>query len=377
MIVKTKLFSNPVDAANRTTLALKQAFYFFDSKYRVFEKSKANSRFESHSRKHIYSVSLEAMSEVQKIAKNFGVSNKYELIALRNLAGLTGLTHDLVRDASETNDIRKSGGFLTAKALITLRKNSRKNESGFHYLSNNEFNAVINAIKLHEREHNSLSNRNKLVFSRGNSKNHLLTKLLFYSLVWGDSICEGMGPIVVKRRAQFVSGERHDNPKDLGNYSKKLQLKFGLTSHQTRKLVWILEALKRIHDLNAVSSFPKEMRKSILPLRKFEEDVYFSLMKDLGFKNEKSLLLFGLKTGYPGLNAKKIIKDLANYSSEEQIKQITSKKASEAAQFVLRFVVPNEFSFSKGVFTRYWLKKIKQKESKDPILLLHNIIKRL
>jgi len=217
-----------------------------------------------------------------------------------------------------------------------------------------------------------------------------LEKILLLALTWGDKGLEGLGPKVVKRRAEFVAGERHDSDEELKPFVEKLK-KDGVSEETSRKLVFLLESLRRIRGLKAASDYPEELKSEVDKLRELEEDVYYSLLKHIsllkGFKldsketkldSEEKLLEFGLKHGYPGLEkVKEKIKRNIPSESEKVLSGISEEKARAAADLVLHYAKPNTFSKPSGRHAEEWISKIEAELKRDPRNEFEKLVKRL
>ena len=391
------VFENPREARERTSKALKQCFEYFNKAYEMLEK---RGRSAAHGREHVYPAALEAMRIARENASKQGLSEDCQ-VALANLAAITGMVHDLIRRVGETgktglSSLEQSDGFKTAKLLETRRKawlkqiregKIKRDETGLTLLEDREFNAIIKAIRDNELELESVK---KKLDSKPENVDEKLEKILLLALTWGDKGLEGLGPKVVKRRAEFVAGERHDSDEELKPFVEKLK-KDGVSEETSRKLVFLLESLRRIRGLKAASDYPEELKSEVDKLRELEEDVYYSLLKHIsllkGFKldsketkldSEEKLLEFGLKHGYPGLEkVKEKIKRNIPSESEKVLSGISEEKARAAADLVLHYAKPNTFSKPSGRHAEEWISKIEAELKRDPRNEFEKLVKRL
>ncbi len=373
------VFENPREVRERTTKALKHCFEYFNKAYDLLETRKG--RKPAHARDHVYPAALEAMRVAEENARKQGLDVD-SAIALANLAGITGMVHDLIRRAGEAgktglSDLAQSDGFRTARSLEASRqhwlKRTRergvKDITGLTLLKDDEFGAIIKAIRDNEFTLKEIGNKLE--------SKPKLEKILLLALTWGDKGPEGLGAKVVKRRAEFVAGDRHDSDEEMKPFVKKLS-EGGRGVAETKKLAFLLESLRRIRALKVVSDYPPDLRPEVNRLRKLEEDVYYSLIKHFGFKSEKELLEFGLKYGYPGLKEKKAeIEKNISAESEKTIAGTSKEKADEAAQLVLHYAHPQLYAKPSGEHANKWISEIDAESKRKPREEFEKLVKRL
>lgn len=249
-----------------------------------------------------------------------------------------------------------------------MKGKSRKT-TGLTLLNDVEFRAVARAIEDNEL---TLKEIGEKLESRP-----LMEKILLLALTWGDQGVEGLGAKVVKRRAEYVAGERHDSDEEMKPFVKRLSEE-GRGVAETKKLAFLLESLRRIRALKVVAEYPSDLRSEVNRLRKLEVDVYYSLIKHFNFKSEKELLEFGLKYGYPGLKAKKTeLEKNTTAESEKIIAGISKEKADEAAQLVLHYAHPDRYVKPSGVHAAKWISEIDLEARRKPREEFEKIVSRI
>lgn len=360
-----------------SAIALKGVHEYVLPLYRQQEQS--GQRGKAHNAQHQYAVAFNAAQRAEALAQQHGLSAA-EREHVVNLAWLMGITHDLVRNPAEkakSTEARlgDTDGFATTLELWHS-KQGRGNEKLREALSHLEKRDVASigwAILENERPNEQVAEKIRSAYKKGSVQHAILLD----ALTFGDKAAQGTGPTVVKRRAEFVSGERHDNPEDLAQYAHNV-----LSSEQgrdkaidseskTRLLVYVLESLLRIHGLKPVSGFPEGMRQAVQEKRSMENEVYFGVLKHLGFTSENELLKFGLTTGYPNLEANKktIERELASSKSENVLKKLSKAAATQAAKLVLSFAyaqVTQKFEKATGAHASRWMQQIEEESKAKP-----------
>ncbi len=380
------VFENPSEARKRTTKALKKVFSYFNKAYDTLEKS--GGREPAHARDHVYPAALEAMRVAEENARKQRL-NSDSVKALANLAGIAAIVHDLIRRAGETGKtglsaLSQSDGFKTVRLLEKRRSawlkqiregKIKEDETGLTFLTDSEFNAITKAIQDNELSLEKI--REKLE----DENKPLLEKIVLLGLTWGDKGPEGLGATVVKRRAEFVAGKRHDTDLEMKPFVEKLlgmreERKF--TVADTKKLAFLLESLLRIRAKKTASDYPPELVSEVNRMRKMEEDVYYSLIKHFNFESEDELLEFGLNHGYPGLEEfSEKIKENIPKDSKKMISSISKEKANQAAQLVLHYAHPDVYAKPSGEYAGKWVSEIEAESKRKAREEFEKIVNRL
>ncbi len=362
----------------RTGNALSTAFGLFDEYYQAHKAADGSA----HGRKHVYSV---AMNAVELIGKVYKGDAGLPVESLQHVVAICAMAHDFVRNPAEKGKaegrLEESDGYLTANALEVIRKadlESGNNRYGLATLADAEFDAVQFAIRENE---NPLS---KTKATLADVKISPLKRYMLLGLTWGDKGTEGLGARVIKRRAEFVSGERcsklEGKSGDLVDYIASVEMvsedhrKIPLADmpKRARALVFALESLRRTRAGKVETDYPEDLQKEVRRLRELEYDVFWSAASYLGFKGEADLLKFGLDTGYPGF-AKEREKIEGNMRRSEF--GIDQGKGEEAAALINYYT---EMWRAKalgspmpvppgGDHVRLWMSQIAAAENVEPI----------
>lgn len=106
-----------------------------------------------------------------------------------------------------------------------------------------------------------------------------------------------------------------------------------------------------------------------------ESQVYYGVIKSLGFTSEHGLMTFGLRTGYPNLaeNREKILQELKCASSTPQIGYMAETIADDAARLVLNYAraqVGQPALAKGGGHYQNWMRRIAAESRIDPVAAL-------
>ena len=238
------------------------------------------------------------------------------------LAAVTGLLHDFVRSPREVEG--RSDGMVTADLLKYMvfgkhkqhedhiREHSRleslypeemKILRTFLQSIETEIVDIADAIALNERGVFEII-RAIIAFK---TQGRMLDALIQEALLYGDQGVEGVGPSVVVRRAQFVSGERAENPEDVGAMRESI-LSSGFSENEFRLLAFMGESMIRMYATKVIDDFPEgKIWDELKDLRRMEASVYHSLrlyFLDRGpFKEETDIFQFLSQKGFPRMDA--------------------------------------------------------------------------
>jgi len=280
------------------------------------------------------------------------------------LSMITGLVHDMVRMPREVNG--RSDGHITADLIrfcasrgiiqsplpepnldfekaYSLLSGKYDSEmfgiSGFlSMIGQGHIEDIASAIEGNElKESSAILAKAKEWQDQGLVSKAALQNALLYA----DKGIEGIGKIVIVRRFQFVSGERAENPEDIGMLRKAI-LSRDFSEEEFRMLAFLGESMIRIYSNKSLDDLPDTpLWKSVKESRDFEEKVYYSILKCFfsknSFRNEKEVLDYLYELKFPKLDAKtyeKISSKMKNVDlSSEAIGSIPIDLANQAYHF--------------------------------------------
>jgi hypothetical protein len=239
------------------------------------------------------------------------------------LSAITGLLHDLVRAPREVNG--RSDGIITADLIDYMYSKDKSTGYDTDYakeyrrlgllfpkqvksimgmltaLDFAEVSAISDAIRVNEGTVKGIMKMISLLKETGRNRSPLLQEALLY----GDKGVEGIGRIVVIRRFQFVSGERCENPNDIGAM-KAAVFADGFSESELRALAFIGESMIRIYSKKSLDDFPNGgLWDSAKAGRNEEEKVYRTLLKffltrhQKRFGSEDDIFAYVLQKGFP------------------------------------------------------------------------------
>jgi|GEM_PF-4087225 len=287
------------------------------------------------------------------------------------LAAITGLLHDFVRAPREVEG--RSDGIITAdllkymvfgrhkihrdyideySRLESLYPEEMKVMRTFFQPMERETIDIAEAIEFNERKISEIIRIIIAFRNQGIADRALIQEALLY----GDQGIEGIGPSVVVRRAQFVSGERAENPEDVGAMRDRI-LSSDFSENEFRLLAFLGESMIRMYAKKAIDDFPKGgMWDELRNLRKVEASVCHSLvmyfLKRGPFRNEKEILEFLHKNDFPRMDsfAVKILDNLGN--SEFTLPLLASSKMAKFVRSSINLVLGLAYSQSKEEILR-------------------------
>jgi hypothetical protein len=310
---------------------------FADAIVRIYQKQQgAGKRKSAHNEGHMLRTAVAAADYVMKNPHGLKVEDKKKLA---RIAAVTGLLHDLVRLPHEIKG--RQDGIVTADLLeqICGAMNHDQNDvrvAQTQLVDNypqemktvREFLSELGsvslmmgalAIRINEGSVKQILEASGQMLEIGRDEQALLNE----ALMFGDKGLEGLGSSVIVRRAQFVSGERAENPEDVGALKKDI-LAHAHTEEEFRLFAFIGESMIRIYSNKSLADFPKnECWDEAKAGREIELKVYRSLLDHFDIKcylTEHDVFKYLLGMGFPkmGDSEERItsaIDDAGSYSS--------------------------------------------------------------
>ena len=373
----------------------------------------------AHDAVHVGSVAKWAAWYILNHGEEFGVSGE-EKEDVAAVAAFTGLMHDLIRNPTESEEV--SDGIVTADVLRMLKATQQRKAEKFLLYSNGKVYEVPEgavdtaadgllrpksedvgrnpvyeertvasalaaasilkvmgpealewfflpegAVELSARaiEVNEIKETGKILAVADGFES--AGRALQYALTFADKGIEGMGPRVVVRRAQFVSGERvylpHGDLVKMG-LRGKLSKALGrpVSDEELRISAFVLESLWRIFGQKNLSDFPSgEPWDMVRESRAFETAVFYSsalwVMERFSLRSLSDLLELGKRVGYPKLSDEGIYRKVIR--SVEHSEFFEGMGREDVVSFILGFAYL-EFPETEEIGKRF-LSRVKDK----------------
>lgn len=289
---------------------------FADSVVRIYDKQvQEGKRGAAHNAQHMLRTAIAAADYVMKKANDYNTKYKKQLA---RVAAATGLLHDLVRIPHEIEG-REDGivsadliehmtessysGHEDVRIALTqlVEQHSEELETIRDFLrsfGNAQLAMMARTIRANEGNVNQILESAKGLHDLGRDEE----AILYEALMFGDKGVEGLGPSVVVRRAQFVSGERAENPGDIGALRHDV-LQHAYSEIEYRLLAFIGESMIRIYSGKKLSDFPAgPMWDKVKQSREFELKVYRALLEHFDiryYQSEDDLFRYLLNMEFP------------------------------------------------------------------------------
>ncbi len=315
--------------ANMDLGAKKMLGKFANSVLKIYEmQEKEGNRKAAQNSGHMLRVALNAMDYCRKNPSGIEGANKD---VAERLAGVAGILHDIVRQPHEIEG--RNDGIVTADlvaymagAPVDANQDYREEYERLAEASPEEIKCIENflqasdgelpyfskyisdAIKINEMSVANVVERIGEMKSKGDYAGALLQEALLYA----DKGIEGVGEAVVVRRAQFVSGERAENPKDVEKIKRNMGFDgINFTEGEFRILAFIGESMIRIYSDKRVEDFPEnKMFAGLNEERKKEIRVYraalcYMMKRHYRLDTEKKIYEFLKENKFPRMDPKK------------------------------------------------------------------------
>jgi len=253
-----------------------KANHFVDAAVGIFDAQvQEKERGAAHNAQHMLRTAVAAADYVDRNFERYGIERKNQIAAV---AAITGLLHDFVRNPGGTGG--RGNGVITADLL--------KYVSGLDVEENGDYRAarlrlaekypeelrVITGFIKEYREHIPMM-AHAIRVNEGSIKNigdavaaakgagRAAEALLIDALLYADKAIEGMGPSAILRMAQSASGERAEDPQDIGGIKEHaiadFQLNDELDETEFRLLAYLGESMIRSYADKPTGEFPSDM----------------------------------------------------------------------------------------------------------------------